>query len=58
MIKIFGVIDKRNGHFVDAWVADSFHEAQVDNPDSKIIDLEQFAGIGFILNDLWKVGLK
>lgn len=58
MIKIFGVIDKRDGNFVDAWIADSFYEAQADNPDSKIIEFEQFEGIKFVLNQLWKVNVK
>jgi hypothetical protein len=58
LIKVFGVVDKRNGHFVDAWIADSYEEAQRDNPDSKIIEFEQFEGINFILNQLWKVNVK
>jgi hypothetical protein len=54
---MYGVIDKRNGKFVDAWIANSFEEAQLDNPDSKIIEMEQFEGINFIFNRLWKESL-
>lgn len=56
-IKMYGVIDKRNGKFVDAWIANSFEEAQLDNPDSKIIEIEQFEGINFVFNRLWKESL-
>jgi hypothetical protein len=53
--RVFAVIDKRNGLLVDAWVADTIEEAQLDNPDKKIIDLINYENMSFAFDEIWKV---
>jgi hypothetical protein len=51
---LYGIIDKKTGILIDVWVAETFEEAQKDNPDKKIIDFKNFEKYNFTLNEFWK----